>query len=68
MATPGLVWRELVLQQRVIQLLRLPNDNAVFDMNLPGASTSAINTVGTPDDAIVLKSISVEFLPVSSLW
>jgi len=49
-------------------LLRFPDYNAIFNMNLPGTTTSAVNTVRTSDDFIMLKAITIKLFPLPRLW
>ena len=57
-----------VLQQRIIQLLRFPDHNAVLDVYLPGAAAGAVHPVRAADDAVMLKAIAVKLFPFARLW
>jgi len=56
-----------ILQQRIIQLLRLPDHDAVLDMDLPGATARAVDPVRASDDPVMLEAIPVELFPFARL-
>ena len=61
------VGRQRVLQQRVVQLLRLPSYDPVFDVDLPGTAACTVDAVRAAHDAIVLEAVAVELLPLPGL-
>ena len=63
-----LVRGKRILQQRIIDLLRFPDHNAVLDVYLPGAATGAVDPVRASDDTVMLEAIAVELFPFARLW
>src|SRR3989304_2959757 len=57
-----------ILQQRIIQLLRFPDHNAVLDVYLPRATAGAVDPGRASDDPVVLKAVPVELFPFARLW
>ena len=56
-----------ILQQRIIQLLSLPNHDALLDMDLPGTTARAVDPVRASDDPVMLEAIPVELFPFTRL-
>jgi hypothetical protein len=59
-ASPGLVLRLVRPGRRIVGLLRLPGDDAVLDVHLPGARPGAVHPVRGSHDLVVGPAITVE--------
>ena len=59
-ATAGLVLRAIRTDGGIVGLLGLPGDDPVADVDLPGAGTGAVHTVGGPHHLVVAPAIAVE--------
>ena len=59
-ATAGLVLGAIGANRGVVSFLRLPGDNAVLDVHLPGAGAGAVHAVGRANFLIVAPTVAVE--------
>ncbi len=60
MGNRGLVLRAVRADRGVVGLLRLPRDDPVLDVDLPGAGARAVDAVGRADDLVVAPAVPVE--------
>ncbi len=65
-APTRLVLGRVRADRRVVGLLGLPGDDAVFHVHLPRARPGAVDAVGGPDDAVVRPAVAVEDVAISS--
>ncbi len=64
LAAAGLVGGQFRIEPRVVGGLKLPDDDAVLDVHVPGAAAGAVNSMGAAHHLFVLEAVAVEFLPV----
>ena len=67
LAAARLVRRQLRLEQRVVGRLHLPGDDALLDVDHPGAAAGAVDAVRRAHGAVVLPAVPVEVLPLAGL-
>ena len=65
LAAAGFIGRNARLQERIVQTLHLPGDDAVFHVDLPGASARAIHAVRAANHLVVLPAVAVKLFPTA---
>ena len=63
LATARLVGGEPASSSGVVGRLRLPGDDAVLDVDVPGAAAGAVDAVRAAHHVVVLPAVAVELLP-----
>ena len=66
-ATARLVIGHLGARLGVVDRLRLPGDQAVLDVDVPGAGPGAVDAMGRADDLVMRPAAPVRLLPVAVL-
>ncbi len=61
--TTRLVVRHVPARARVVGLLRLPRDDAAFDVDLPRARTCAVHAVGAAHDLVMRPAVAIGVFP-----
>ncbi len=67
LATTWLVRRETIFEQRIIERLHLPGDDALLDVDVPTAAARAVDAMCAANHFIVLPAVAIKLFPRARL-